>query len=247
MYFFMIDSLIILSYFSLIVALQSVIGVGILVLGTPFLLLLNYNIIDIFFILLPISILTSLSNLLIMNFHNNVFKKNTSKEFKKFFIICIPSIVIGLLILKFFQNYINFKVLVSLVIIFSVFLVMLRDKIKFRINFFRISILSIVGVIHGLTNSGGTLMSLTLSANKNKHYARFNITFFYLILASFQYLFTVIIFYEDFNFPKNIDLILFIFLGILIGNIINNYIDNNKFKIAINILAILSSLMLVFG
>ena len=243
----MIDSLIILSYFSLIVVLQSVIGVGILVLGTPFLLLLNYNIIDIFFILLPISILTSLSNLLIMNFHNNVFKKSTSKEFKKFFIICIPSIIIGLLILKFFQNYINFKVLVSLVIIFSVFLVILKDKIQFRINFFRISILSIVGVIHGLTNSGGTLMSLTLSTNKNKDYARFNITFFYLILASFQYLVAVIIFYEDFNFPKSIGLILFIFLGIFIGNIFNNYIDYNKYKIVINILALLSSLMLLLN
>ena len=135
-------------------------------------MILNYNIIDIFFILLPISILTSLSNLLIMNFYNKVSEKSTFKEFKKFFIICIPSIVIGLIILKFFQNYINFKILVSIVIIFSIFLVMLKDKIRFRINFFRISILSIVGVIHGLTNSGGTLMSLALSTNNEKNYAR---------------------------------------------------------------------------
>ena len=107
-----------------------------------------------------------------MNFYNKVSEKSTFKEFKKFFIICIPSIVIGLIILKFFQNYINFKILVSIVIIFSIFLVMLKDKIRFRINFFRISILSIVGVIHGLTNSGGTLMSLALSTNNEKNYAR---------------------------------------------------------------------------
>ena len=243
----MFDSLLFLSYFCLIVILQSAIGVGVLVLGTPFLLILNYNIIDIFFILLPISILTSLSNLLIMNFYNKVSEKSTFKEFKKFFIICIPSIVIGLIILKFFQNYINFKILVSIVIIFSVFLVMLKDKIKFRINFFRISILSVVGVIHGLTNSGGTLMSLALSTNNEKNYARLNITFFYLILASFQYLVTVIIFYNDFNFPKDINLLWAIFLGILIGNIINNYVNNRKYNLAVNILAILSSLILIFN
>ena len=164
----MFDSLIFLSYFCLIIILQSTIGVGILVLGTPFLLMLNFNILDVFFILLPVSIITSLINLLIMKTLNQTTEKSTFKEFKKFFIICIPSIFAGLIILKFFQDYINFKLLVSVVIIFSIALVALKDKIKYRINFFRISILSMVGVIHGLTNSGGTLLSLALSVNKKK-------------------------------------------------------------------------------
>ena len=247
MHFFMINDLLILVYFCLIIILQSAIGVGVLVLGTPFLLLLDYEIIEIFFILLPISILTSLSNLLIMNFYNNFTKKSTLREFRKFFIICIPSIMVGLVILKFFQNYINFKILVSVVIIFSVFFVIFKDKIEFRINFFRKSILFFVGIIHGLTNSGGTLLSLALSTDNKKNYARYNITLFYLILASFQYLVTVFIFYENFIFSKNINLILVILLGVLIGNIINNYIDNSKYKMVINILTILSSLILIFG
>ena len=182
-----------------------------------------------------------------MNFYNNFTKKSTLREFRKFFIICIPSIMVGLVILKFFQNYINFKILVSVVIIFSVFFVIFKDKIEFRINFFRKSILFFVGIIHGLTNSGGTLLSLALSTDNKKNYARYNITLFYLILASFQYLVTVFIFYENFIFSKNINLILVILLGVLIGNIINNYIDNSKYKMVINILAILSSLILIFG
>ena len=84
------DSLILLSYLCLIVVFQSIFGVGVLVLGTPFLLILDYNIVDIFFILLPISILTSLSNFLIMNFYNKLSQKSTMKQLKKFFIICIP-------------------------------------------------------------------------------------------------------------------------------------------------------------
>lgn len=241
----MLDSLILLSYLCLIVIFQSIFGVGVLVLGTPFLLILDYNIVDVFFILLPISILTSLSNFLIMNFYNKISQKSSIKQLKKFFIVCIPSIVIGLIILKFFQNYINFKVFVSLVILFSVFLVMIKNKIKYKINFFRISILSIVGIIHGLTNSGGTLMSLALSTNNKKEYARYNITFFYLVLASFQYFITIIIFNSNFIFPYDKKLILTIIFGIFIGNILNNYINNKKYKVAVNILAVFTSIILI--
>ncbi len=48
----------------LLIIFQSIIGVGILVLGTPILLLINFDIIDIISILLPISILTSFINLI---------------------------------------------------------------------------------------------------------------------------------------------------------------------------------------
>ena len=46
----------------LLVSLQSIVGVGILVLGTPIMLLLEYNMTEILSTLLPISILTSLLN-----------------------------------------------------------------------------------------------------------------------------------------------------------------------------------------
>ena len=42
-----------------LVIIQTIVGVGVLVLGTPALLLLNYNIIDAIDLLLPISIFTS--------------------------------------------------------------------------------------------------------------------------------------------------------------------------------------------
>ena len=186
----MFDNLFILFYFCIVIALQSSIGVGILVLGTPFLLILNYNIIDIFFILLPISIVTSIANIFIIKFQKKALDTKIFSDLIRFFAICIPSIILGLLLLKFFQNFINFNILVSAVIIISVFLVFFENKFKFKIYFFRKSILSLVGIIHGLTNSGGTLMSLALSSKNKKNFARYYITFFYLILASFQYLIT---------------------------------------------------------
>jgi uncharacterized membrane protein YfcA len=243
----MLDSFFILSYLCLIIAFQSSIGVGVLVLGTPFLLILNYNILEIFFILLPLSIITSLLNLIIFKFFNKKFELTSLKEIKKFFLICMPSIILGLLILKFFQSYINFRILVSIVIIISVFFVFLRDKITFRINFFRISVLSIIGVVHGLTNSGGTLMSLALSTNNKKDYSRLNISFFYFVLASFQYILIMIIFNEKFFYPKDPILVLIVFFGVLIGNIIYKYINEKKYKWTINLLALISAVMLLIN
>ncbi len=241
----MLENYLILGYFCIIIILQSIVGVGVLVLGTPFLLILKYNIVEIFFILLPISIITSLLNLLIIYFSNQSLDKSTYKEFKKFFIICIPSIFVGLIILKLFNDYLNFKLLVAFVVFFSITLVILKDKIKFRINFFRISILSIVGIIHGLTNSGGTLMSLALSANNKKNYARLNTSFFYFILATFQYFLTTIIFFDKFIYPDNYKLFLALAIGVISGNLINHYLETKTYKIIVNSLAIISALILI--
>tara|TARA_Y100000768_G_scaffold364436_1_gene324878 strand:- start:1329 stop:2063 length:735 start_codon:yes stop_codon:yes gene_type:complete len=243
----MFDNLFILIYFCLIIALQSSIGVGILVLGTPFLLILDYNIVEIFFILLPISIITSLVNIVIIKYHKKSDENRISKDLIKFFLICIPSIIVGLFILKNFQNYINFNFLVSVVIILSIFLVILETKIKFKINFFRKSILIFVGIIHGLTNSGGTLMSLALSSNNKKNFARYYITFFYFVLASFQYLITFIIFKNNFIFPYNFNLIWLIPFGILIGNLLNNFVSEKIYKLVINVLAIITSIILLIN
>ena len=73
------ESLLILIYFFIITALQSFIGVGILVLGTPFLLILGYNIVENFFLFFcPLSIITSLLNVIII--------KLLSKEPQKIFL-----------------------------------------------------------------------------------------------------------------------------------------------------------------
>jgi len=241
----MLENQFVLVYLCLIIALQSSIGVGVLVLGTPFLLLLEYNILQVFFILLPLSMLTSLINLIIMGLPNKKLNVATHKGLTKFFVVCIPSIIAGLFILKYFQDYINFKFLVSVVIIFSILLVLFKDKIKFRVNFFRISILSIVGIIHGLTNSGGTLMSLALSSNNEKNNARYSITFFYLVLATFQYLTTIMIFQKSFFFPQNIYLVMVLFFGVLFGNLFVKFLSESKYKLAVNSLALISSIILL--
>jgi len=242
-----LENHLILLYLCLIIAIQSCAGVGVLVLGTPFLLILDYNILEILFILLPLSILTSFTNLVIMQFSIKNIQLVPFKDLKKFFIVCIPSIIIGLFILKYFQNYINFKVLVSIVIFVSIILILIKDKIPFKINFYRISILSIIGILHGITNSGGTLMSLVLSHDQEKTNARYSITFFYLLLALFQYIITIIIFYKHFSLFEIKSYILILIFGILLGNILITFLSENKYKLLINFLALTSSIILFFS
>ena len=45
----MLENYLILGYFCIIIIFQSIIGVGVLVLGTPFLLILKIDIVEIFF------------------------------------------------------------------------------------------------------------------------------------------------------------------------------------------------------
>ena len=75
-------------YLCLIVALSAV-GVGVLVLDAPFLLIKGYSIVEIFFYLLPLSILTSFINLIIISIKKKQINFAASKEFKKFYLACI--------------------------------------------------------------------------------------------------------------------------------------------------------------
>ena len=69
----------VLSVLFILVILQSIVGVGILVIGTPFLLILGFDIVATISILLPISIATSFINL--------IFFKINKKKFFPFIIL----------------------------------------------------------------------------------------------------------------------------------------------------------------
>ncbi len=105
----------------------------------------------------------------------------------------------------------------------------------------------IIGLIHGLTNSGGTLLTIfLLSLNKNlKKDTRQDITFFYLFLASFQFLIFLIFFEINISINLLINYIGIVFLGVILGNIIEKKIGKSEFTILIDLLAFLSAIFLI--
>jgi uncharacterized protein len=240
------------SYYIIIplVILQSIAGVGILVVGTPLLLLLNYSIIQIMSFLLPISLLTSLFNIFFIKLVN---KKKTKFQLdvdikKIFFLYCLPGVFLGIMIIKYFQNYFNFELLVSVIIIISLLIKYKYKNLIYKLPpiFIKI-ILTFIGFIHGITNSGGTLLSLLLinNSNDNKDQLRYKITFYYFFLALFQYLIFSYTFSVLMNLNQVIYLLLLICTGSLIGNFLNKIINDLFFKRGIEFIAFLSSFFLI--
>ena len=166
---------------------QSIAGVGVLMLGTPLLLFFGFGIIEIMITLLPISIITSLSSISLIKYKNKkIYYYN--KSLKYFFKICLPSMFIGIFILKKFSDLIDFKIFVSLIILFSILLKMNIKKIILENNLFHKILIFFIGVIHGLSNTGGTLLTIFFVRNDNKNYLNslYNIHCFYFLLALFQ-------------------------------------------------------------
>ena len=164
---------------------QSVFGIGLLLIGTPTFLLLGYNFFDVLNILIPFSIIISLLQIM--------YSKETNLRFsKKMIIYCIPALILALYILIKNENNINIILLTSLTIIFfslvpqiSLHIVFKKDSdVKMNIS------LILLGIIHGFTNLGGSLLTL-ISANisNKKDLMRYNIASGYLILGVVQLLF----------------------------------------------------------
>ena len=238
-------SLIYFLIFFLII-LQSIAGVGILLIGTPLLLIFKFDIILILNILLPISIVTSFINLINFKFNKEKLELKLDKDTKKkFFTICVPSIFLGLFFLKQFKDLINFNYLVSFIIFASILLVNSKKFFNKINNKIRIVVLFLIGIIHGLSNSGGSLLSLFLLYFKNKNQSRFNITYFYFFLASFQYIMFLIIF-EQKPYLENIYLLfILILLGTFIGNYFASYIKEKTYKNLINFLCFITCIILL--
>ncbi len=234
-----------------LVMLQTIVGVGVLVLGTPILLILNYDIVEAISILLPISILTSLINLVYFKFINKISLFNLGSKVKKsFFIICVPAILFGVILLKYFHDIINFKILVSILILttliikkfFNNYLLMLSNSKKKIVLF-------TIGLVHGVSNSGGTLLSIfILNINKNlKEQTRYSLTYFYFFLAFLQYSIFIFFFKEIIFLTQLSSLILIVLIGVPIGNLLVSYINNKKFNLLIEVLTLITVISLIIN
>ena len=104
----------------------------------------------------------------------------------------------------------------------------------------------IIGIIHGMTNSGGALLSiLLLNLNKSKKDSRSEITIFYFFLALVQF----ILFYFLFGLSQDIYkyhlVIVYIIIGSILGNVLLNFTQESFFRRLIFFLAFVSSLSLI--
>jgi len=171
--------IIIIVVFSII---QSVFGVGLLLFGTPTLLLLEYSYSETLWLLLPCSVTISLIQVV------NDYKLIEAK--KRAIYLVIPTLVLGLAFVIIYANGINMTRIVGVLLLLigvirfsSKLQVLLSSMVKKHIQMYYI----IIGVVHGVSNMGGGPLSILMSTiYSKKEIIRANVAFIYLILAMFQ-------------------------------------------------------------
>ncbi len=238
-------------FVTFLVIMQTIAGVGVLVLGTPLMLIFNYQIIELMNILLPISILTSLINYSYLKQNKKNLKIKLDQNIKKTFIfIFLPAISVGLILVKEFNQTLNFKILVSSTIMLSL---IIKWKFQEKIEVLSIGIkkfiVAIIGIIHGLSNSGGTLLTIFFTfLNKNrKNQSRYSITFYYLIFVFIQYMVFLIVFEKRILSDFSFEIIFLIIFGSLIGNYLVKKISETFFQRLIETLALFSAIVLLIS
>jgi uncharacterized protein len=161
--------------------IQSIFGVGVLLFGTPALLLLGYEFLDAISVLLPVSV--SINALQLIKHHSLIdikFVKNVLRY-------SVPVVVLFLLLVSIGKTNISliigsFLIFVALKEIFPRIKVMLEQMLHYEKSY-----LVVMGVVHGLTNLGGSLLTAIAHAKHySKNKARATIAVCYGLFAVFQ-------------------------------------------------------------
>ncbi|MHC4183735.1 MAG: hypothetical protein ACYSR0_10325 [Planctomycetota bacterium] len=163
--------------------IQSIFGVGVLLFGTPLLLLQGYDFINAVIVLLPISLSINLIQIA------RDYRSVDLDFYKKILIYTIPFVVIFLFVV------IRLKINIGMII--GVFLLFVAAKnyslkvnkvIKFLVRYEKVYFI-IMGVIHGLTNLGGSLLTAIVhSKGYEKQITRVTVAVSYATFATFQIL-----------------------------------------------------------
>ena len=222
---------------------QSIFGLGLLLFGTPIFLLIGNDFFATLNLLLPVSIVISLMQIY----------KNKIEFQNKFYILfntyTIPFLILSLCLLIFFHKKLNFILLISLIIILFSFINIFFAKKSinfFKSFFFNKIVFAIIGIIHGFTNLGGSLLSLTsININSSKSQIRSSIAYGYFIMSIIQIL-TINFFAKSFMDISKFYLLLIPFIVFTFSQKIYNKINKEKFSLILSLIALFFGICLFF-
>lgn len=221
--------------------IQSLFGVGVLLFGTPLLLLVGYGFIDAVVILLPISVSINLIQIA------KDYRKIELDFYKKILLYTIPFVIIFLFVVT--------KVQISIGLVIGLFLlfVAIKDyspKVDKAINFslkYEKVYFSVMGIIHGLTNLGGSLLTaIAHSKGYEKDIMRVTIALSYATFAIFQILTLLVAGYSvDISFSGvGIYLVVGIIIFILTEKVFYTDIKNESYSKYFAVFLFLSGVVL---
>ncbi|MBK8814069.1 MAG: hypothetical protein IPN42_00430 [Methylococcaceae bacterium] len=142
---------------------QSVFGAGILLIGTPLLLLLGYSFVDVLIVLLPISL--AMNVMKITKYHAHI----DLSLVRRVMVLTLPAIAVFLFLVTHVQ--INIGLIIGPFLIFIAFksISATVEHILDRLMRYENLYLLTVGIVHGTSNLGGSLLTALVH---HKHYPK---------------------------------------------------------------------------
>ena len=220
--------------------IQSIFGVGVLLFGTPMLLLAGYDFVTALTVLLPISLVINLLQIVQGKSQVDLI------FYRKLLIFTIPPIVLCL----FFT--IKMQINVSLLIGFFLMFISLKSLSarleKIVISLFRFDRCYFIfqGIIHGLTNLGGSLLtSKIFNMDIGKAEKRATISLSYFTFALFQIMTLVSLGkLKEFNFN-------YVFIGAVVFALTDHFIykkiSSKKYNTLFAIFLFLSGCIILYS
>jgi uncharacterized protein len=222
--------------------IQSIFGVGVLLFGTPILLLLGYDFVNALSVLLPISI--AINSLQILKHYRFI----DLDFFKNVLLYTIPFVVLFLFIAT--SSRINLGFIIGIFLIFVAaknFFPAVNQLLSTLIKYERIY-LGVMGLIHGLTNLGGALLTAIVHGKKyDKNTTRASIAVCYATFAVFQ-LATLLLLGSEFelSYAQNAT---FLQVGVIVflltEELLYSEIDNNKYSKLFALFLLASGILLI--
>jgi hypothetical protein len=206
---------------------QSIFGVGVLLFGTPLLLLLGYGFVDALGVLLPVSI--AISVLQVLRHYEDV----DTGFYKNVLIYSIPLVVLFLVAVTSVK--INISLVIGPLLIFVAlknFSTVIERTLQSVVKYERIYLMA-MGLVHGISNLGGSMLTVIIYS---KHYpkdkTRVTAAASYATVASCQ-LATLLSIGSDFtvSFADKISFIqVAVVMFLLTEEMLYNGIDNEKYS-----------------
>jgi uncharacterized membrane protein YfcA len=232
----MIDLIIIITIFSII---QSIFGVGLLLFGTPTLLLSGYSYSETLWILLPCSVIISLIQ--------TIDNYDLVRAKKKVAYFTIPTMIISLVFIVSYEHVLDINKVVGFFLIF-ISIVKFSPKLQIYLQFFIEKQLRLyyvfIGFVHGISNMGGGPLSVLMSTVYiEKIKIRANIAFIYLVLALFQLIILFIIEPSGLKYVSVVLMLTSLFVYLIANRYLSDKVDDKKYIFLINILILIYGIL----
>jgi hypothetical protein len=222
--------------------IQSIFGVGVLLFGTPLLLLLGYGFVDALGVLLPVSI--AISALQFLRHYEDV----DTGFYKNLLVYSIPLVMLFLMVVTTVK--INISLLIGPLLIFVAlknFSTVIDRALQSVVKYERLYLMA-MGLVHGISNLGGSMLTAIIySKQYPKNKTRVTAAASYATLASCQ-LATLLLIGSGFivSFADEISFIqVAVVMFLLTEELLYNGIDNEKYSKLFAMFLLASGVLLI--